>query len=159
MTIIWWLLIIILFAVAFIGLIVPVIPDGLLLLAGLAVYYFFIDSSTLSVLFWVVAIIVVIFVMAVDYIASAIGAKTYEASKWSVVTSVIGIIVFPLFMGPLGIIVGPFVMVVATELILQKAFSEALKAGVGTLLGFLGGVFVKGMLMTAVIIWFLILVV
>lgn len=155
MTVLLWIAIVALFVLGFAGLVVPVLPDALLLMAGFLVFHFFIDNEVLTASFWWTASVITVIVIAVDYFASGLGAHKYGASKWSLVSAALGIFIFPFFLGPIGILVGPFVAVVVTELLLQKTVAEALKIGFGTLVGFLGGVFVKGLIMLGLIGWFL----
>ena len=48
-----------------------------------------------------------------------------------------------LFLGPFGIILGPFIGAVVGELLFKDDIKYALKAGFGSLLGFLTGVGLK----------------
>lgn len=159
MTVLLWIIVVALFVLAFTGLVVPILPDALLLMAGFIVFHFFINDQVLTASFWWVAGVITAIVITVDYIASGMGAHKYGASKWSFVTAAIGVVVFPLFLGPIGIIVGPFVMVLITELLLKRTVGDALKIGFGTLVGFLGGIFVKGLIMCGLVIWFVWIVV
>lgn len=96
-----------------------------------------------------------VLLLTVDYIASALVAKKYGASKWSLISATLGLVIFPLFLGPTGIFVGPFVMVVITERMINKSLKEAVKIGIGSLAGFIGGLLVKGVIMSALVVWFL----
>lgn len=149
-----WTVVILLFALAFAGLVIPVLPDAPLLIAGFLVFHFFIDNQVLTVPFWWTAGVMSVLVMAADYIASGLGAHKYGSSKWSLVSAALGVLIFPFFLGPVGIIVGPFVMVLLTERLLNKTWSVAFKIGLGTLAGFLGGLLVKGAVMIALVVWF-----
>lgn len=150
----WWIVVAVLFLLAYLGLILPVLPDAPLILAGFAVYHFFIDDTQLKLGFWITAIIVVLLMFLVDYLASGVAVKKYGGTSWSIVAAIIGIIIFPIFMGPIGIIVGPFVLVFLLEWMLKKSWKEALKVGYSTLVGFFGGIVVKFMIMTAMVVWF-----
>ncbi|MDA9572495.1 DUF456 domain-containing protein, partial [Flavobacteriaceae bacterium] len=56
----------------------------------------------------------------------------------------VGLLVGILFLGPLGILVGPFLGALIGELIMNKNNKKgALKAAFGSLIGFLSGVFLK----------------
>jgi uncharacterized protein YqgC (DUF456 family) len=59
-------------------------------------------------------------------------------------------------LGPVGVIVGPFVLVFLVEWAQNKAPVTALRVAFSTLLGFLGGVFVKFIVMSWMIVWFLV---
>lgn len=156
MEILWWIVVAVLFLLAYLGVILPSLPDTPFVLAGFAVYHFLIDDSKLKLGFWVTAIIVVLLMFLVDYLASSVAVKKYGGSTWSIFAAIVGIIVFPLFLGPIGIVVGPFVLVFLLEWFLKKSWQEALKVGYSTLVGFLGGIIVKFLIITAMLIWFMI---
>lgn len=152
-----WIIVGLLFFLSYIGLILPVLPDYPLTLAGFAVYHFVVNNKVLGWGFWITAIVVALLLYVVDYIASGIAVTKKGGSKWGVVAAFIGILVFPFFMGPLGILVGPFVMVVMVEYAQKKSMHEALEIGYSTLIGFIGGVFVKFLIITGMIAWFVLL--
>lgn len=155
---IWWILVAVLFVLAYAGLILPALPDAPFVLAGFLVYHFFIDPTQLGWSFWIPAVLIVLLLLLVDYIAGGLAAKKYGGSKWSVVAAIAGVLIFPLFLGPVGIIVGPFILVLLTELLQNRNSEDALKIAFSTLVGFLGGVFVKFIAITGMIVWFLFLV-
>lgn len=156
MEIIWWILTVLLFILGFVGLILPFLPDAPLLFAGFLVYQFLINPDSLNTSFWVGAVLITLVVLIIDYVAGGIAARTYGGSKWSIPAAIIGALVGIPF-GPAGILLGPLVTVFLLELILKKDWQQALRVGYGTLVGFLGGIFVKGLLMGGLLIWFLIL--
>jgi uncharacterized protein YqgC (DUF456 family) len=55
----------------------------------------------------------------------------------------VGVIVGLFTLGPVGIIVGPFVGALFSELMAGRTERQALRAGMGTLVGFLGGTFIQ----------------
>lgn len=155
---IWWILIILLFVTAFIGLLVPVLPDIPLMVIGFVLYHFLVDSHSLNLWFWVGAVLLAIVVTVTDYVAGGIAVKTYGGSRYATIASILGAVVFGLLFPPWGILFGPIVAVILVELLLKKSLPQAVKVGFGTLIGFLGGVIVKGGLMAGLLIWFIILV-
>lgn len=152
-----WIIVVVLFFLGYAGLFLPVLPDYPLVLIGFAVYHFLINSEELRWFFWVVALLVGVVLFAIDYIASSVAVRHKGGSKFGMVAAFIGILLFPLFLGPLGMIVGPFVMVVLVEYAQNKNMNEALEIGYSTLVGFIGGVFVKFLVMTGMICWFVLL--
>ena len=52
-------------------------------------------------------------------------------------------LIIGLFLGPVGIIVGPFIGAIVGELIFKDDMKYAVKAGFGSLLGFLTGIGLK----------------
>ncbi|MFC4077943.1 DUF456 domain-containing protein [Salinithrix halophila] len=157
MEILWWLIVLVLFLLGFAGLFLPVLPDMPLFLGGFAVYHFLIDPTALGLSFWVGAVLITIGAVAVDYVAGGIAAKTYGGSRAAVWAAFAGALV-GIFLGPAGLLIGPLAAVILVELLQKKSWEEALRIGYGTLVGFLGGIFFKGLLMVGLLIWFLILV-
>lgn len=154
---IMWIIILVLFLLAYAGLVVPVLPDYPFALGGFAIYHFFINNGDLGWFFWITALIMAVLLFVVDYIASGIAVKNKGGSRWGIVAAFVGILVFPIFLGPLGIIIGPFVMVVMVEYAQKKKLNEAMEIGYSTLIGFIGGIFVKFLVITGMICWFIIL--
>ena len=81
--------------------------------------------------------------MLVDNLAAAWGAARFGGSSAAAWGALLGGLV-GLLLGPLGFIIGPFLGAVLAELIVtRKSTLEAVKSGVGTLLGLLGGIGAK----------------
>jgi len=77
---------------------------------------------------------------AVDFAATALGAKRFGASPRAVLGAVVGGFL-GLFFFPLGLVLGPFLGALLAELSLRKDLEAAQRAGFGAALGFLlGGV-------------------
>ena len=93
------------------------------------------------------------FLMVFDYIAPAIGAKKYGASKSGLWGSAIGMIIGIFFIPPWGLIVGAFVGALVGELAAGKSSRKALRAGWGILLGNVFGIGLK-LAFTAVILFY-----
>ncbi|TCW41785.1 DUF456 domain-containing protein [Laceyella sacchari] len=155
-----WVLVFFLIILGFVGLIVPVLPDVPLMVAGFAVYHFLIDrGEQLGTGFWITTLLIAVLLMLVDYISSSVAVKKYGGSTLAVVAAVLGVLTFPFIIGPIGIIVGPFVLVFLMELVIKRNVTEAFKVAYGTLVGFLGGIFVKFIVMLGLVIWFSFLVI
>lgn len=149
----------VLFVLAYTGLLMPALPDIPFLLAGFGVYHFFINDQELGLGFWITAIIITLLLIAIEYFASGIAAKRAGGSNWSILVSALGMIVFSLFLGPIGIIVGPLVTVFIFEYARTKDFSKALSIGVSTFIGFIGGLVIKFLILTGLLIWFFIIII
>ena len=124
------------------GVVLPVLPGSLLLFGGALLVawaggFALVGWPTLTVVGLLAAII-----WAVDWVAAALGAKATGASRWAVAGASLGLLV-GLFLGPVGIVLGPAVGAVLLEYWQDPDFERALKAGVGTFVGFLLGSVVK----------------
>lgn len=101
-----------------------------------------------NVIFWFGVIMLASF--AIDALAQAYGTKRYGASRWGVVGSLVGTLLgFPL--GLIGLIFGPLAGAFVFELLGGRHPEQALRAGIGSFLGFLGGSLIK-VIMAAVMI-------
>ena len=86
--------------------------------------------------------LLVVLALAMDYVTPMLGTKYSGGSKWGNWGCIIGTLAGLLFL-PWGIILGPFLGAVIGELLGNKEFSQALKSGVGSLLGFIFGTLLK----------------
>ena len=156
MTTISWLLIIIMFVIAFIGLIKPVSPSVLFLWIGYFIYHFAIDSSKLSWVFWTVMILFTVFMILSDIIMNSYFVKKFGGSKLGETMAAVGVIIGCFVFPPFGIIIVPFILVFVSEIIQKSDISAALNASIGSLLGFLTSTIAKALIMIVMVIWFFI---
>jgi uncharacterized protein YqgC (DUF456 family) len=85
---------------------------------------------------------VVIIVTIIDYLIPIWGTRTFGGSKYGMRGAAVGLII-GFFIGPSGIILGPFIGAFVGELIFKDDIKYAIKAGFGSLLGFLTGIGLK----------------
>ncbi len=100
------------------------------------------DKAPFSTTFLLIWAAIVIAVQVLDYVVPAWGTKKFGGTKYGVWGSTIGLII-GLFMGPWGIILGPFIGAVVGEMIQGKGTSDALRAGFGSFMGLLAGTIIK----------------
>jgi len=89
--------------------------------------------------------IAVTVITLLDYMLPIWGTKKFGGTKAGKTGSIIGLfggIFVPVF-GPLTLIIGPFLGAVVGELIAGQDQKTALKSGLGSFLGFLGGTLLK----------------
>jgi uncharacterized protein YqgC (DUF456 family) len=123
------------------GCLLPVLPGPPLTYLGLVVLHFsrFADiSKNLFIILGIIAVVVTV----IDYVVPIWGTRQFGGSKYGMRGATVGLII-GLFLGPPGIILGPFIGAVVGELIFKDDFKYAIKAGFGSLLGFLTGVGLK----------------
>ena len=108
---------------------------------GLIILHFTdkVQYSTTQLIVW---LLIVAVLQVLDYFTPMLGSKYSGGSKWGNWGCIIGTLVGLLFL-PWGIILGPFLGAVIGELLGNKEFSQALKSGVGSLLGFIFGTLLK----------------
>lgn len=137
------ILAIVLFLAGLIGTIFPILPGVTLIYGGMVLYGFMTGFAALDANFFVLQTLVLALVVSTDFFASAIGTKKFGGSKQSAWGAVFGTIPGLIFLGPLGIIIGPFLGAVIIELIQGNEIRRALNVGFGTLIGFIGGTLLK----------------
>jgi len=132
---------IILMILGIIGCLVPVLPGPPLSYLGLILLHFtkFADFSSA---FLIVMAAIAVVVTILDYIVPVWGTKKFGGSKYGTRGAAVGLVI-GLFLGPPGIIIGPFIGAVVGELIFKDDMKYAIKAGFGSLLGFLTGIGLK----------------
>jgi uncharacterized protein YqgC (DUF456 family) len=127
------------------GVVVPVLPGAVALWGGVWLIAWAGGFQRVGAPTIAVTGALALLMLAADWAATALGARSFGASRWAVLGSTLGLLV-GLFLGPVGIVLGPVAGAVALELWKDPDLEKALKAGVGTLVGFLAGSVVKVML-------------
>ena len=132
----------ILLLVGFLGTFVPVLPGAPLAWGGLLLAYFS-PTNTISVKTLIICGIAAVAVSVIDNIFPVLMTKKSGGSKAGTIGATLGLIA-GFFLGPVGIIAGPFVGALVGELIHDFADTgRALKAAFGSFLGFLCGTGLK----------------
>ncbi len=137
------ILAIILFIAGLLGTILPILPGAILIYGGMLLYGFMTKFLTLDANFFLLQGLVLVFVFSVDFLASAVGTRRFNGSKQAAWGAIIGTILGLIFLGPLGIVIGPFLGAVVAELLRGIRLSQAIRVGFGTLVGILGGTVLK----------------
>jgi uncharacterized protein YqgC (DUF456 family) len=132
------------------GVVLPVLPGALLLLGGAVLVAWAGDFALVGWPTLAVVGVLAVLILAVDWVAGALGARAAGASRWAVAGASLGLVV-GLFFGPPGLLLGPAVGAVALEYWRDPDFERALRAGAGTLVGFLLGSVAKVVLAFAAI--------
>jgi uncharacterized protein YqgC (DUF456 family) len=140
--IVWFVIAALLIVIGFIGTILPAVPGvpmvfcGMLL-AAWADRFAHVGTFTLLVLG---ALTVV--ALAIDFIASMLGAKRVGASRYAVIGAALGTLA-GLFLGLVGLLIGPFVGALVGELVAGGNLRKATDVGVGAWIGFMLGAVAK----------------
>jgi uncharacterized protein YqgC (DUF456 family) len=132
---------IIMMMIGIIGCLVPVLPGPPISYLGLILLHVSkFGQFSKTVLIALAAITIVVTIL--DYIVPIWGTRRFGGSKYGMRGATVGLII-GLFLGPVGIVVGPLIGAIVGELIFKDDMKYALKAGFGSLLGFLTGVGLK----------------
>jgi uncharacterized protein len=127
--------------VGIIGCLVPVLPGPPISFLGLIMLHLtrfgHFTNSTLITL-GIIAVVVTI----LDYIVPIWGTRRFGGSKYGTRGATVGLII-GFFLGPLGIIIGPLLGAFVGEMIFKDDIKYAVRAGFGSLLGFMTGIGLK----------------
>lgn len=137
-----WLLAVALMLAGIAGLVLPLLPGAPLLFAGFllaawAENFAYVGAGTLTVLGVMAAL-----TYALDFAATAFGAKRFGASPRAALGAALGTLL-GLPLGLVGVIIGPFVGAFVAELSGQRGMRAAGRAGVGAAIGLAVGAAAK----------------
>lgn len=137
-----WAVAIICVVVGVFGTVFPALPGTPLIFLGALTLAWGYDFSILGVPSLIFLGVLAALGVAVDFIASSMGAKRVGASSLAVIGATLGSI-FGLFFALPGIILGPFIGAFAGEIVAQSSLRHATKVGLGTWIGLLLGTAAK----------------
>lgn len=149
-----WIVVILLFVIGMVGAVYPILPGVLAIYAAYFIYGWLISWEPFGFWFWLIQTLVVIIIIVADYAVSALGVKKFGGSKAAVWGSTIGLIIGPFVIPAFGIILGPFIGAVVGELIAGSSWQNAVRTGIGSVLGFFASSVVKIVLQLGMIIIF-----
>ncbi|MBQ0909149.1 DUF456 domain-containing protein [Flavobacterium sp. F-328] len=125
------------------GSFLPVLPGPILSWLGLLLLYL---TGAVPMNYWVVGItfLITIALSVLDYVIPAQGTKKFGGSSYGIWGTNIGLLVGLLAPIPFGFIIGPFIGALVGELLYDsKNQQRAVKAAVGSLVGFLASSFIQ----------------
>ena len=146
-TALYYLIAAVLVLVGLIGTVLPALPGLPLVFTGMLLAAWAGGFEQVGIPMLVVLGMLTLVSLAVDFWATALGAKRVGASRKAIIGAVIGTFA-GLFFGPLGLLMGPFVGALAGELLHRRRLGgsdlgDAAKIGFGTWLGILLGIVLK----------------
>lgn len=142
-------------AAGFVGIVFPALPGTILIAGGFLVYGFITGFDSLSGWFFIGQCVLICLSYAVDFMATAWGVRKFGGSKAAAWGAGLGsLLVFVI--GPPGILIGPLLGAIIGELIMGEQLKQALHSGIGSFLGFLGGVAAKMLIAGIMVAWFII---
>ena len=137
-----WVVAALLIVAGMAGTVLPALPGIPLVFAGLVVGAWADDFERVGWLTLSVLGVLALASLAIDFAATAMGAKRVGATRQAIVGAAVGTLA-GLFFGIPGLIVGPFVGAVAGEILSHGEWRRATSAGVGTWVGLLFGTLAK----------------
>ncbi len=157
--IVGWITVMALFVVGMIGIVYPILPSVLAVFGAFFVYGWFFSFAPFGFWFWSIQSLLVIVIVLADYAVSAYGIKKFGGSRASIIGNVVGILVGPFIIPFLGLLIGPFLGAVIAEVIQGTPYKQALRIGIGSVIGFFSSALVKIVLQSVMIILFYIWIV
>ncbi len=124
--------------VGLVGTIVPGIPGTPVIFAAAFAHRLWFGDRGPAI--WVVLTLAILMAvsLAVDFLATTVGAKKLGASHRGMIGAVVGGMI-GVFFPPFGLVLGPFLGAMLFEAVGGRDWREAGRAGVGAALGFLAG--------------------
>lgn len=127
--------------VGLIGCVAPMLPGPPIAYVGMLLLHFT-DAIHFTSTQLIIGAALVVVALVLDYVIPALGAKYVGGSKWGAWGCTIGTLLGMFFM-PWGLLLGPFLGAVVGELVAGRKSGEAIRSGLGSLLGFLFGTVLK----------------
>ena len=151
MDILWIVLGGVFLLIGLVGCFLPILPGPPIAFVGLWIQQVKAEAPFSPKFLWIwVGIILVITIL--DYMIPVYGTKKFGGSKFGVWGCTIGLVV-GLWMGPIGIIAGPFLGAFIGEILANQNSAQALKAATGSIIGFLLSTGIK-LIACSVMIWY-----
>jgi hypothetical protein len=130
--------------VGLVGIVVPLLPGTGLIFAGILLYALYFGIATVGQGTLITLGLATVASILLDYLTGAYGAKFFGASRYGIAGALLGAFFGMLILSLPGLILGLFLGVFLGEtLMAKKGTEEAIKVGLGSLVGFFGGTLIK----------------
>jgi len=137
-----WIILGLLFCiVAILGSLLPLLPGPPVAYAGLIIQQLR-DPNPFSTNFLIIWAGIVVITLVLDYLIPIWGTKKYGGSKYGVWGCTLGFLA-AFWIGPWGVIIGPFAGAFIGEIIAKQDQKQAFRAAWGSFVGFLLGSLLK----------------
>lgn len=136
-----------------VGSILPLLPGPPIAWAGLLLLHFS-SFAQFSARMLIITGVITLVIVILDYFLPILTTKKYGGTKSGIRGATIGTIV-GVFLGPLGLIIGPFAGALLGELLINpQDLSRALKVALGSFIGFLFSTGIKLIWCVLIAWWF-----
>jgi uncharacterized protein YqgC (DUF456 family) len=140
--------------VGLVGTVLPAIPGLPLIWIAILGYAIVDQFRHISGWFLMITLLLVIMTQVAEYLAKAWGARYFGAGRAGTWGAVVGSLI-GLFFLPIGLLLGPFVGAMVGELLTGRQFPQAVRAGLGGVVGVLGSIVVNFVMALTLIVSFL----
>lgn len=150
------IMVLILFAVEIAAIFLPVLPDSVFFWAAVILFKIIKTDINYSLYFWIGAILITVLIFFADYLANAYFIKKRGGSNRTIFAAVVGMLFGTIFLGPLGLIIAPFILIFVTEYWQSRNKEDSFKLALGSILAFLTSTAVRLSMQIFLMIWFFI---
>lgn len=129
--------------IGMVGVILPIIPGTPLIFVTALIYALITDFARIDNQTLIIFAVLTVASYLLDWLATSYGVKRMGGSYFGMLGAFVGMVA-GLFIGGLaGLVIGAFVGAVVFEILIGKKHETALRAGMGSFLGFLAGGLIK----------------
>lgn len=137
------------------GTLLPLIPGIPLIFVAIGAYGWYEGFQVVTPKYLVIMAGITVLSLFVDYLTIYWGAKYFNSSKMGMYGAVLGGLAGIFIIPPLGLLVCPWLGAIAGELIQGNDWNQALRSGMGAVIGLFSGIAFKIVLGTGMLISFL----
>ncbi|MGM0602977.1 MAG: DUF456 domain-containing protein [Bacillota bacterium] len=139
-----------------VGVFIPALPDSLFFWIAILLYRFVMPEVYYTVYFWTASILLTVLIFLTDYLANVYFIKKEGGGKDTMLAAAVGLILGIIFMGPVGIVAGPFLLIFVFEYWKSRNRKNSFKLAAGAITAFFAGTAARFILQLILIIWFII---
>jgi len=150
------IMVLILFAVEIAAIFLPVLPDSVFFWAAVILFRVIKTEISYSPYFWTGAILITVLIFFADYLANAYFIKKRGGSNRTIFAAVVGMMFGTIFLGPLGLVIAPFILIFVTEYWQSRNKEDSFKLALGSIFAFLTSTAVRLSMQIFLMIWFFI---
>jgi len=156
--IIYFIIALIVMLFGLVGTILPIIPGVPIIFIAILIYTLLTDFAAISGQVIIVFAALTVLSLLLDWLAGSLGVKKMGGSAAGMIGALIGMIVGLMIPGAglFVFIISAFAGAVVFEMMAGKESKSALKAGLGSFIGFLAGTVIKfaiGVIMMVYFVW------
>lgn len=146
--------VILLMLLGLVGTFLPVLPGTGLIFLGIFLYGLYDHFQVVTGQFVAAMFGLTLLAMSTDYLAGALGARRVRASRAGILGATVGGIVGLFALGPVGLFLGPFLGAITGEVASGRTAQQAIRVGVATVFGVMGGMLLKAAVGLTMIVLF-----
>jgi uncharacterized protein YqgC (DUF456 family) len=147
--------VVLLMLLGLVGIFLPMLPGTGLIFGGILLYGLYDGFQTVTGEFVAAMAGLALLATATDYVAGAVGARRVRATRAGYLGAVVGGIVGVFTLGLVGLFVGPFLGAVTGEVAGGRTARQAVRVGLATVMGVMGGMLLKAAIGVTMIVLFI----